>query len=57
MTVFVTLDDQASNPRPTTAFPWGSTAFLGLRVGRYRVLYEVHDRLIRIGVIHLGRSG
>ena len=55
--VFDTVDDLASDPRPPTAFPWGSTAFLRLRVGRYRVLYEINDRLIRIDVIHLGRSG
>jgi len=56
-TVFDTVDDLASNPRPPTALPWGSTAFLRLRVGRYRVLYEINERLIRIDVIHLGRSG
>ncbi|MBC7639913.1 MAG: hypothetical protein H7231_09050 [Rhodoferax sp.] len=33
-----TVDDLASNPRPPSAFPRGSTAFLRLRVGRYRVL-------------------
>lgn len=56
-TVFDTVDDLANNPHPPTASPWGSTAFLRLRVGRYRVLYEINDRLIRINVIHLGRSG
>ena len=56
-TVFDTVDDLASNPRPPTALPWGSTAFLRPRVGRYRVLYEINERLIRIDVIHLGRSG
>ena len=55
--VFDTVDDLASNPRPPTAFPRGSTAFLRLRVGRYRVLYEINDGLLRIDVIHLGRSG
>lgn len=55
--VFDTVDDLATNPRPPTAFPFSSTAFLRLRVGRYRVLYEINDGLIRIDVIHLGRSG
>lgn len=55
--VFDIVDDLATIPRPPTAIPWGSTAFLRLRVGRYRVLYEINDRLIRIDVIHLGRSG
>ncbi len=56
-TVFDTVDNLATNPRPPAAIPWGSTNFLRLRVGRYRVLYEINDRLIRIDVIHLGRSG
>ena len=55
--VFDTVEDLASNPRPPTAFPRGSTAFLRLRVGRYRVLYEINDQLIRISVIHPSRSG
>ncbi len=56
-TVFDTVDNLATNPRPPAAIPWGSTNFLRLRVGRYRVLYEINDRLVRIDVIHLGRSG
>jgi mRNA-degrading endonuclease RelE of RelBE toxin-antitoxin system len=30
---------------------------LRLRVGRYRVLYEIDDRGVRIDVIHPGRAG
>ena len=56
-TVFDTVDDLASNPGPPTAFAWGGTAFLRLHAGRYRILYEINDRLIRIDVIHSGRSG
>ena len=56
-TVFDTVDDLDRNPRPPTALPWGNTALLRLRVGRYRILYEINDRLIRIDVIHLGRNG
>jgi mRNA-degrading endonuclease RelE of RelBE toxin-antitoxin system len=35
----------------------GQRGFLRLRVGRYRVLYEVDDQVVRVGVIHLGGSG
>jgi mRNA interferase RelE/StbE len=56
-TVFDSVDNLATNPRPPAAMPWGSTDFLRLRVGRYRVLYEISDRLIQIDVIHLGRNG
>jgi mRNA interferase RelE/StbE len=55
-TVFDTVDDLATIPRPTAAIPWGSAGILRLRIGRYRVLYGISDRLIRIYVIHLGRS-
>jgi mRNA interferase RelE/StbE len=55
--VFDVVDDLARDPRPATAFPWGSADLLRLRVGRYRVLYEVDDKVVRIDVIHLGRSG
>lgn len=55
--VFDAVDDLSAEPRPPAAFAWGSTAFLRLRVGRYRVLYEVDEELVRIGVIHLGRRG
>jgi mRNA interferase RelE/StbE len=54
--VFNTMDDLANNPRPPEALQWGNTDFLRLRMGRYRVLYEIDDQLIRIDVIHLGRS-
>ena len=56
-TVFDTVDNLATNPRPPAAIPWGSTNFLRLRVGRYRVLYQIDDHVIRIDEIHLGRSG
>ena len=56
-TVFDAVDDLAGDPRPPTALPWSNTVFLRLRVGRYRVLYEIDDSVVRIDVIHLGRSG
>jgi mRNA interferase RelE/StbE len=49
--------DELDDPRPATAFPWGTGDLLRLRVGRDRVLYEVDNRVIRIDVIHLGRAG
>ena len=54
--VFDVVDELANDPRPATAFPWGGGDVLRLRVGRYRVLYEVDNRVIRIDVIHLGRA-
>ena len=54
--VFDTVDALAGNPRPPEASRWGGTDVLRLRTGRYRVLYEIDDQLIRIDVIHPGRS-
>ena len=54
--VFDAVDQLASDPRPATASRWGNTDFLRLRIGRYRVLYEIEDPVVRIDVIHLGRS-
>ena len=55
--VFDVVDELAHDPRPATAFPCGGADLLRMRVGRYRVLYEIDDRVVRIEVIHLGRVG
>lgn len=54
--VFDTVDDVADVPLPQGAIRWGNTDFLRLRIGRYRVLYEIDDRVIRMDVIQLGRG-
>ncbi|MEV5958191.1 type II toxin-antitoxin system RelE/ParE family toxin [Streptomyces sp. NPDC051987] len=51
--VFTAVDRLAGNPRPDGAF--GSADLLRIHSGRYRVLYEIHDRQVRVNVIHLGR--
>jgi mRNA-degrading endonuclease RelE of RelBE toxin-antitoxin system len=45
----------ALTPRPDDAFAWGGDLFR-IRVGRYRVIYEVTKARITITVIHPGRS-
>lgn len=52
--VFTAVDRLADNPHPDGAF--GSADVLRIHVGRYRVMYEVNDRQIRVSVIHLGRT-
>jgi mRNA interferase RelE/StbE len=47
----------ASNPRPTGAkLPAGRSAdrFWRIRVGEYRVLYEIRDREVLVLVIRIG---
>lgn len=53
--VFAAVDLLAHDPRPADAFDWGGDRFR-LRVGRYRVIYEVTHQTVTIEVIHLGRS-
>lgn len=55
--VFDAVDDLATAPRPSGAIARGGSDFLRLHVGRYRVLYEIDDQVVRIDVIHLGRGG
>jgi mRNA interferase RelE/StbE len=55
--VFDAVDGLALDPRPPTASRWGGSDVLRLRVGRYRVLYEIDDLIVTISVVHLGRSG
>ena len=57
LAVFDAVDALADEPHPPSATGWGTTGFLRLRIGRYRVLYEVDQQLVRIDVVHLGRSG
>jgi mRNA interferase RelE/StbE len=40
-TVLDAIDRLADKPRPAGSFPYGSPDLRRLRVGRYRVLYEI----------------
>ena len=48
------VDQLADDAEPADSVVHGSPALRRLRVGRYRVLYEVDDA---VTVIHLGRLG
>lgn len=48
------IDWLADDPRPTGSFPYGSPDLRRLRVGRYRVLYEITDDAI--AVRHIARG-
>ena len=49
------IDMLAMEPRPVAAAEFGSPHTRRLRVGRYRVLYEIADDTATITVIHVGR--
>ncbi len=51
--LFDAVDQLAEDPRPAEAFAWGGDRWR-LRIGRYRVIYEVLQQTVMI--IHLGRS-
>jgi mRNA interferase RelE/StbE len=48
------IDRLADDPRPAESFPYGSADMRRLRVGRYRVLYEITEDAI--AVRHLARG-
>jgi mRNA interferase RelE/StbE len=48
-------DRLADNPHPAGAFPYGSDDLLRIRVGSYRVLYEIDRTMHSITVLHVGR--
>lgn len=53
--VMTATDLLADDPRPTGSFPYGSEDLRRIRVGRYRVLYEIYPADQIIVVLHVGR--
>jgi mRNA interferase RelE/StbE len=49
------IDQLADDPRPAGSFPYGSPDLRRLRVGRYRVLYEITEDAVAIR--HIARGG
>lgn len=54
-TVFDAVDQLEVEPRPPEAFPWGPGLFR-IRIGRYRVIYEITETMVTVEVIRLGRT-
>ena len=50
------VDRLADDPRPAGSFPYGSPDLRRLRVGRYRVMYEIKGDLVSIGHIARGKA-
>ena len=48
------IDGLADAPRPAGSFPYGSPDLRRLRVGRYRILYEITEDAI--AVRHIARG-
>ena len=48
------IDRLADDPRPAESFPYGSPDLRRLRIGRYRILYEITDGSVAIR--HIARG-
>lgn len=53
--VVAACDLLAENPRPTGSFAYGTPDVRRIHVGRYRVLYEIHETHQQITIARLGR--
>ncbi len=51
--VLAAIDQLADDPRPAGSFPYGSSDLRRLRIGRYRVMYEISGEEVVIG--HIAR--
>jgi len=51
------IDRLADEPRPAGSFPYGSPNLRRLRVGQYRVLYEITEEAVAIRHIARGTRG
>ena len=51
------IDPLADDPRPAGSFPYGSPDLRRLRVGRYRVLYQITADAIAVRHIARGTLG
>jgi mRNA interferase RelE/StbE len=55
--VMEAVDRLADDPRPAESVPYGSPDLRRLRIGRYRVLYEISGDVVVIGHIPRGKTG
>jgi mRNA interferase RelE/StbE len=51
------VDRLADEPRSAESFPYGSPDLRRLRVGRYRVMYEIKGDVVSIWHIARGKTG
>lgn len=54
-TLFAAVDGLAVDPRPEGVFALGTLDVFRLRVGSYRVVYDVDDEELLVRIRHVGR--
>lgn len=52
-TIMMVVDALADNPRPSGAVRLKGTGFLRVRMGDYRVVYDVQDSVLRVLVVRI----
>ena len=53
--VLAAISHLGSEPRPDSSTPYGSPDLRRIRIGWYRVVYEIDDTTATLNIIHLGR--
>lgn len=53
--VFLVVDTLVDQPRPPSAFAMGRSGMYRIRIGRYRVVYEIDEAEREVKVRHVGR--
>jgi len=53
--MFTVVDALAAEPRPRGVFPLGGSGLQRLRIGRYRVVYEIDETARLVRIRHVGR--
>nr|WP_269810280.1 type II toxin-antitoxin system RelE/ParE family toxin [Kineosporia rhizophila] len=48
------IDALTADPRPADSFPFGSPDLRRIRIGRYRVVYEIKGETVSVG--HIART-
>lgn len=52
-TIMMVVDALADNPRPSGAVRLKGTGYLRVRIGDYRVVYDVQDSVLRVLVVRV----
>lgn len=55
--VVAAVDALAENPRPNGCRKLQGRPGYRIRVGDYRVIYDIHDRIITVEIIEIGHRG
>lgn len=55
--VVIAIDKLADNPRPAGCRKLSGRPGYRIRVGDYRVVYDIHDQIVTVEIIEIGHRG